>query len=201
MLSYKLKHNGAVHTHPNTKVVFEEDYSFTEKISDWWSGKYKDNQSGELIIRDFNINLKDKSGSGKAELNSHKAVIYTGLISFNPTKKSKPIPLWKFVNTAMHELGHAIYGFEHDDEGDTETGVGVMDYDHQFDYEADFDQFQQEAIWLRAHGIDASSGAAKGIIQNGAVIQGAVNGIINTVKSIFKSAAPVREAYRSVRFL
>ena len=152
----RLVENGA---HPDTKVVYSSDYGYFESISDSWGNKYKKNQSGTVTIKNFTLGKDRIDAGGYAELGSHKAVVYKGLSPFG--EKGNTIPMYKYVNAVLHELGHAIYSFNHDENGDTESGVGLMDYKHTYTKGANFDQYQQKIISMLAYGLDGISGAAE----------------------------------------
>ncbi len=115
--------NGA---HPDTKVKNRLDKSFFDQF------KYKDNQSGSLIIRDYNADIeadreRSKGTAGYSFPNQHNStIIFTGL----GRNSGKCEPEWLYAMVALHELGHAMYGFEHDHDDGKEyrEGQGIMGY-------------------------------------------------------------------------
>src|SRR5690606_26577306 len=67
-----------------------------------------------LQFRTFSRGDKVNVGTGGfAELNSSSAVIYKGL---NPSNPKKPVSLSKYIDATLHEMGHAMFGFEHNDD-------------------------------------------------------------------------------------
>lgn len=70
---------------------------------------------------------------GAAVPGSHKAKVYDGLTSMG---EIAVLPSWKYVNVAMHELGHAIWSFQGDVYGGCLTCI--MDYDGAYNYNSNF---------------------------------------------------------------
>ena len=149
-LQARLIENGA---NPGTRVVYEEDYTYLQRTKDFITGKYKRNQSADLKIKDFTLGQDHYEAGGYSKLGSHSAVLYTGLHPAGD-KERAPLPTTIYVNAALHELGHAIYSFDHDEKGNTNSGEGLMDYDHVFDTDAKFDRVQREVITLIGNGED-----------------------------------------------
>ncbi len=70
---------------------------------------------------------------GQAVPGSHKAKVFNGLTSRG---NITVLPTWKYVNVAMHELGHAIWSFKGDVYGGCLTCI--MDYDGTHNYNSNF---------------------------------------------------------------
>ncbi len=84
----------------------------------------------KLNIRDYNDRIKSdrehKAAAGYAGLNSNLATVYRGLDSSN-SEKMRPLKL--YIHVAVHELGHALFGFSHErGTGYTDNDCGIMDY-------------------------------------------------------------------------
>lgn len=99
------------------------EYSLKGNFKAWWDGK----PTANLYIRNFasGDNIDPKTG-GFARLLSNDAWVYPGLSRYDGNNSS--VPTWKYVNASMHELGHAIWGFGHDNNGFTNFPDGIMDY-------------------------------------------------------------------------
>jgi hypothetical protein len=65
------------------------------------------------------------NAGGHSRLGSNSAILYNGL---NINGRNRSFPTWMYVNAAMHELGHGIFGFDHDKNGFTDDPNSIMDY-------------------------------------------------------------------------
>jgi hypothetical protein len=114
-LKAKLVANGV-----NPKVIVAKKTIGTA-FEAWWN----DDPVATLTIRSFSHGDVLSSKGGFAVLNSNKAVVYNEL---NTSGKPTNSPMWKYVNVAAHELGHAIWGFSHPLNGFTSCPECLMDY-------------------------------------------------------------------------
>lgn len=71
-------------------------------------------------------------------------VVYNGLS--NNSSNTATYPPWRYVNASMHELGHAIWGFGHDNNGFTNFPGGIMDYRGVKAKSANFSPAEQKQI-------------------------------------------------------
>jgi len=122
----------------NLKVM---EYSFWGEIKAWWNGT----PSATIHIRNFasGDNLDPKTG-GFAGNFTNEAWVYTGLSRYDYNNTT--VPLWKYVNVSMHELGHAIWGFWHDENGFTSFPDGLMDYRGTLKRGANYSPVEQKQI-------------------------------------------------------
>jgi RHS repeat-associated protein len=150
----RLIENGA---HPDTRVVINgsEEYKALNK-NDFYS-----NQSAEITIRNFNLILDkgwvavdDKAGGYGHD---NEVVLFKGLTKTEHLIKLK-LAIWLYVNAALHEIGHAVYGFTrpefhgHDKQGNTKTGDDIMDYDEvNGNPNAKFSEIQRMVISMYAN--------------------------------------------------
>jgi len=88
----------------------------------WWNGYPR----AKVTIKKFVLGQDSYGAGGYVALNDpYSPVVYTGLSYQNSSAYQ---PIWKYVNASMHELGHGIFGFEHDENGYTNDPNGIMDY-------------------------------------------------------------------------
>lgn len=77
----------------------------------------------------------------------HSIVIYEGL---HAEGAGWTQPVWKYVNVAMHELGHALFGFQHVNSGPNRGNYydpnSIMDYRMSYKYGANFGLQDQKII-------------------------------------------------------
>jgi len=91
---------------PNINVVIENSFGY-ENIKAFFNNQKKFNLQFRTFSRGDRVNV---GTGGFAELNSSSAVIYKGL---NPSNPKKTVSLSKYIDATLHELGHGMFGFEH----------------------------------------------------------------------------------------
>jgi len=121
-LKDRLIENGV---NPDLRIIEEGGFdSFFAKIEAFFSSA----PTADITFKEWNIRDSRSEGlGGYAELNSGEAILYTGL-SDNYSLTDRVVETWKYVNVSMHELGHAVWGFKHDENGHTNYRDGIMDY-------------------------------------------------------------------------
>ncbi|HEY9047594.1 MAG TPA: RHS repeat-associated core domain-containing protein [Ohtaekwangia sp.] len=132
-LQQKLVENGF---NPNVQV---KQYSMSDRLSAWW------NNSPTATISISNYHTGDPIDAGAfSHLNDpNSIIIYNGL---NPLSIRAVVATWAYVNTTLHEIGHAFFGFTHDAEGNTTGDPTVMDYDYQYAQGMGFNLREKEQV-------------------------------------------------------
>ena len=135
--------NGA---HPKTKVIYTQDMSTFESIKHFLVGKGR--QDIEVQIRNYSKLSNDPTEAGG--FSNPKVIgivsIYNGLTTdSDPSDNEVPIDL--YVNATLHEIGHNLFNFQHDKNGNTSDGEGVMDYDHAYETGAEYSKAQKKSVY------------------------------------------------------
>lgn len=132
-LKSKLTENGM------SSLTLIEEYSATGYAKAVFQGK----TIAFLDIRNYARGDGFEPSGGFAVLNSNRAVIYNGLTSFG---KKDIQPTWAYVNASAHELGHAIFGFLHNNVGHTACPSSIMDYRGVYTKGANFSSTERQII-------------------------------------------------------
>jgi hypothetical protein len=120
-----------------------EDKGFLEGMSNWWN----DVPTASLLIKKYNI-ISDghpEKGGYATRNDPNSPVIFTGL---NPNSLNLSLPEAEYVEAAMHELGHGIWGFYHDRNGNAPDPNSLMDYRYSgLNYSEDEKKQIRESQW------------------------------------------------------
>jgi RHS repeat-associated protein len=131
------------------KVVYSGDISNKERRRLLKNSTTE--ERGSLIIRDYTLeddaieNITDgehRSGGGYSIRGSSVGTLFTALA---PTLYYKEKPTWKYVNGAMHELGHGVFSFIDKPPNDGKI-EGIMDYDVCWDEGVNFTEEERNEI-------------------------------------------------------
>ncbi len=130
----------------NSNLSIEES-SIYGNFKAWWNGS----PTATVTIKNFQLGRDSYGAGGYAELNNpHSIIIYNELTMRTTGRK---VPLWKYVNATIHEVGHGLFGFNHDSKGKTKDPLSIMDYRSAYNKGAGFNAEQRaiikKSIWGR----------------------------------------------------
>jgi len=130
-----------------SKDLVVERSSIIGNIKAWWN----DSPTATVTIKNFRLGQDRLEAGGYATLNDpHSMIIYNGL---SATGANKTIAMWKYINATVHEIGHGLFGFDHDSSGMTSDPSSIMDYRSTYTQGAGFNGEQKviimESIWGR----------------------------------------------------
>jgi hypothetical protein len=117
-----------------------EPSSISGSIKAWWNSS----PTATVTIKNFRLGQDRLEAGGYATLNDpHSIIIYNGL---SPTGANSSVAMWKYINATVHEIGHGIFGFDHDSSGMTNDASSIMDYRSAWTRGAGFSGAQQVVI-------------------------------------------------------
>jgi RHS repeat-associated protein len=141
-LRQRLIDNGA---HPKTEVKYVQDLTIMETLGRFLG---QGDQDIEVQIRNYSKLNNDPIEAGGYSNKKIKGIVtvYNGLTTdLDPSKSEVPVDL--YVNATLHEIGHNLFNFNHDANGNTPDGEGLMDYDHAYDRGAEFNTSQKKSVY------------------------------------------------------
>ena len=104
-------------------------------VKSWWNG----NPTATVTFKDFILGRDELDAGGYAYQNDpHSAIVYKGLSS-DPNPNIS-IPKWLYLNAALHEVGHAVFGFGHP------KGNSVMWHKTAYKRPVGFNQVQRRIV-------------------------------------------------------
>ncbi|MBN8650336.1 MAG: hypothetical protein J0L67_02850, partial [Cytophagales bacterium] len=122
-----------------------ERSSISGSVKAWWNNS----PTATVTIKNFRLGYDELDAGGYSHLNNpNSMIIYNGL---SPSGEGKSKSMWKYINVTLHEIGHGIFGFNHDNNGMTTDPSSIMDYRSSYRQGAGFNGEQQviimESIW------------------------------------------------------
>jgi hypothetical protein len=117
-----------------------ERSSISGRLKAWWNNS----PTATVTIKNFRLGQDELESGGYSRMNDpHSIIIYNGL---SETGAGKSVPMWKYINATLHEIGHALFGFNHDSRGMTSDPSSIMDYRSAYIQGAGFNKTQQFII-------------------------------------------------------
>jgi hypothetical protein len=109
--------------------------------------------TGTLTVKHFKFPGDRLDAGGYAKLNDpNSMIIYTGLSRSGANRK---VDQWMYVNGALHETGHGVFGFSHESRtGYTDYSSSIMDYRGVWKQGAGFSPSEQIIIMESKWGKD-----------------------------------------------
>lgn len=122
-----------------------ERSSISGSLKAWWNNS----PTATVTIKNFRLGQDRLEAGGYATLNDpHSMIIYNGL---SATGAGTSVAMWMYINATVHEIGHGVFGFDHDSSGMTSDPSSIMDYRSAYTQGAGFNGAQQviimESIW------------------------------------------------------
>jgi hypothetical protein len=117
-----------------------QESSLLGRLKSWWH----DAPTATIDIKNFRLGTDRIGAGGYSRLNDPQSIIVYN--ELNSQRSGREIPLWMYVNASMHEIGHALFGFNHDHNGFTDDPSSIMDYRSSYKYGAGFNTAQQNII-------------------------------------------------------